>query len=181
MNEATFLSLRIYSLIARLFPEEFRALQSRPLIETSEDLIQDVARRNGMLGLIPVMFRILIDLIVRVVREHFRDLWQDTRHSLRILKASPGFMIAAILSSALGLGVAIGVFSQMDAMILAPLKGVRDPGSLVTTPGVSFPVYEAFADDGPFIGLAAYATVPVAWNDDSCVPGRIWAQAVSTS
>ena len=170
MKEATFLSIRFYSLVARLFPEEFRALHSRPLLESSEDLIHDVAARHGMLGLIPMMFRILIDLIVRVVSEHFRDLWQDTRHSLRVLKASPGFMIAATLSIALGIGVAIGVFSQMDSMILAPLEGVRNPDSLVTTSGVSFPVYEAFADDGPFIGLAAYATVPVAWNDENRIP-----------
>jgi hypothetical protein len=137
VNSATRFSIRLYRLVARLFPEEFRALHARPLLETSEDLIEAVAARHGILGLAPMMLRILVDLVLRVVAEHSRDLVHDTRHALRVLQASPGFTLAATISIALGLSVAIGVFSQMESIVLARLKGIDRPESLVTAYGVT--------------------------------------------
>src|SRR5437016_4641509 len=61
---------------------------------------------------------------------------QDLRYALRSLRRTPGFTLAAILTLALGIGLATAVFTVADALLLRRLP-VRDQDRLVVLWGQS--------------------------------------------
>ncbi|HJR58713.1 MAG TPA: ABC transporter permease [Vicinamibacterales bacterium] len=99
------------------------------------------------------------------------SLLQDLRHSIRALRKTPTFTLAAVLTLALGLGVNIAVFSLMNAALLESLP-VRHANRLVhvfsmTVQGTehfdfSYPLYVDLRDGARTLdGLAAYASSAV--------------------
>jgi putative ABC transport system permease protein len=58
------------------------------------------------------------------------DSLRDVRHGFRLLRRSPGFTTAALLTLALAIGATSAVFSVVRTVMLEPLP-YRDPGRLV--------------------------------------------------
>ena len=109
-----------------------------------------------------------------------QSLMQDLRFSLRQIRRSPGFMVTAVLTLALGVGANTAIFSLLDQALLRSLP-VRAPEQLVilSTTGkaweghssdsgagveksFSYPMYRDLRDRGTaFDGLIATASTGV--------------------
>src|SRR5690348_8689127 len=95
-------------------------------------------------------------------------LARDVRQSVRSLRRAPLFTAVAVLTLALGLGANTAIFSVIDAMLLRPLPGVREPDRLVAFERVQptdvfdnfgYPDYLGYRDGARTLsGVAAYST-----------------------
>jgi predicted permease len=110
---------------------------------------------------------------------------QDVRFSLRVLRKSPGFTIAAVLTLALAIGANAVVFAVLNALILRPLN-VPDAQSLYTIErgghkeqSTSYPDYLDLRDrNRSFDSLAGYILAPVGL-DTGDNPTQVWSYEVT--
>jgi putative ABC transport system permease protein len=112
-----------------------------------------------------------------------KGLWQDLRYGVRTMRKSPGYMAAAVLTLALGIGANTAIFSVVNAVLLRPLP-YEHPERLVrvlmfdTKHGETSRdhAYLNFADlraqNNSFEGLAAYADGGASLTGDAA-PERI--------
>ena len=110
---------------------------------------------------------------------------QDVRFSLRVLRKSPGFTIAAVLTLALAIGANAVVFGLLNALILRPLN-VPHPQSLYAiqhgpdkNAGESYPDYLDLRDrNRSFDSIALYNIVFVGL-DTGGSPSQVMGYEVS--
>src|SRR5499426_4463754 len=64
----------------------------------------------------------------------FEELWQDVRHSARLLLKQPGFLAVTALTLALGIGASTAIFTVVNGVLIRSLP-YRDPSRLVSVDG----------------------------------------------
>jgi putative ABC transport system permease protein len=84
------------------------------------------------------------------------NLWQDVRHSARMLVKNPGFTFAAVVCLMLGIGATTAIFSVVNAVLLRPLA-YKQPQALVRV-YTEFPTF-------PNGGLPRFWTSPPEFID----------------
>jgi predicted permease len=111
---------------------------------------------------------------------------QDVRYSSRVLRKSPGFFVAAVLTLALAIGANAVVFSVLNAFLLRPLNVVR-PNSLYQLQHAneassyqSYPDYIDLRDrNRTFDSLLAFTVDEVGLDTGVGDAEEVWAQEVS--
>ncbi|MGA2166847.1 MAG: ABC transporter permease [Terracidiphilus sp.] len=113
------------------------------------------------------------------------SIWADVRFTLRQLRRSPGFTIAAVLTLALAIGANAVVFGVLNALILRPLNVPHEQSLYTIERGgykdqaTSYPDYLDLRDrNRTFDGLTAYILVPVGL-DTGRNPSQAWGYEVT--
>jgi predicted permease len=119
--------MRLHSFLLRLYPASFRAEYGAELTH-----IFSQRRRNATnpISILYVWVTELIDILVNASGVHVDILRQDLRYTVRTLARTPGFTLAAIIVTGLGIGATTAVFSITDHVILRPLP-FTNPDQLV--------------------------------------------------
>jgi putative ABC transport system permease protein len=110
-------ALRIYRRLAEAFPHEFKLVYGTELMQLGEDVVEEIAHRHGVAGLI----RLLADIAIRLPVEYMSEMRRDLRYAVRALIKSPGFALVGIVSLGLGMGVTTSVFSTLWAQLFREL------------------------------------------------------------
>ncbi|HEY7055501.1 MAG TPA: ABC transporter permease [Vicinamibacterales bacterium] len=100
---------------------------------------------------------------VNRARDASRAAWQfrwledavaDCRYAVRSFRRSPGFVITAVLSLALGIGATSAIFTALDAVLWRPLP-IADPDSVVLLSAVPGGLIPRLRETGLFSGVIA--------------------------
>lgn len=124
--------MRVYALLLRSYPEQFRARYGDEMVDFFE---RELAQAKGWRRT-KLLTKAFGDALMNGPRERrrvgarntrsggeetMRQVWQDLRWGARSLRRRPGFASVAVLTVALGIGAASTVFTVVDAVVLEPL------------------------------------------------------------
>jgi macrolide transport system ATP-binding/permease protein len=172
---------RIYQRLARAFPHEFKLAYGREVMQLGEDVVQDIARREGFAGLL----RLIGDIAIRVPLEYLTEMRRDMRYAARALIKSPGFALVGIISMGLGIGLTTNVYSTRWALLTRELPAAANAKNLVIgEKPVSYYYIERYREQkNLFTGVAALQNgVPFNVNLQGLMdakPERVFGQLVS--
>jgi putative ABC transport system permease protein len=117
---------RLFRLLLRLLPEEFRAAYAREMETTFRAQRRDVTGARS-LGL---WLRTIADVLRRAPAVHFDILWRDARLAVRTLTDRPVALAAALITLTIGIGANVAMYAVVHAVMLAPMP-YRDADGLV--------------------------------------------------
>ncbi|HEU0179632.1 MAG TPA: ADOP family duplicated permease [Blastocatellia bacterium] len=174
-------AVRIYRRLAQAFPHEFKLAYGAEVTQLGEDIIEDIAKRHGITGLI----RLIADIAMRIPLEYLSEMRRDMRYALRGLIKSPGFALVGITSMGLGMGLTTMVYNSKWQLIFRELPAVANAERLVMPQKpVSYYYIEQYREQkSQFTGVAAFQTgIPfnVTFQGDvNAKPERVFGQLVS--
>jgi putative ABC transport system permease protein len=120
---------RLFRLLLRLFPSEFRGEFGDEMSAVFGDARADAAAA-GRLGILRLWCRTLGGSIKTAPREHAAVLVRDARYGLRLMWKYPLATAAAMLTIALGVGANTAMFTVVNAVLLQ--LPFDDPDRLVS-------------------------------------------------
>lgn len=140
---------RLYGVLLRAYPREFRAELGSSMREAFRDRMRSVQRRKGAKGLWVVLPRVVADAVWNGWAERWstrrggrgrnprrqrsghamESLGVNLRQVVRRLRSAPAFVLATAGTVALGIAAFASVFAVVHGVLLAPLP-YRDAGHL---------------------------------------------------
>jgi predicted permease len=171
----------LYRRLAEAFPHEFKLVYGRDVMQLGEDVVEDIAKRHGAVGLI----RLIADIAIRVLLEYLSEMRRDMRYAWRGLIKSPGFALVGIISMGLGMGLTTVVYNSKWQVISRDLPAAANASRLVMPEKpVSYYYIEQYRDQKSlFTGVAAFQTgIPfnvTFHGDGNARPERVFGQLVS--
>ncbi len=111
-------SRRLYRLLLRMYPAEFRERYGVPLERQFADDLSDVDGRRALMHLWVSTIR---DLATSIPAQLSREIAQDVRHTLRLWRRRPMPVAFAIAILAVAIGANTGMFSVINALLIRAL------------------------------------------------------------
>ena len=121
------LALRIYRRLAQSFPHEFKLAYGPEMMQLGEDVVEEIAKRHGIFGLI----RLILDIAIRVPIEYLSEMRGDMRYGWRALLKSPGFALVGIISMGLGIGLTTNVYSTKWMLLFREMPAAANADRVV--------------------------------------------------
>jgi len=178
---------RIYRRLAQAFPHEFKLAYGPEVMQLGQDMVGEIAKRQGAAGLI----RLIADIAMRVPAEYLSEMRGDMRYAWRALVKSPGFALVGILSMGLGIGLTTNVYSSKWELIFHELPAANAKHLVMFQEStsddlarVSYYYIEQYREQKSlFAGVAALQT-GIPFNvtlpgDRNAKPERVFGQLVS--
>jgi len=93
------ISDRLYGMLLRMLPFEFRLEFGSDMEETFHQQRVETARDHGFAALLAMWWATIADILRMAPREHVSVLSQDVRYALRMMRKNIGFTAAAVMIS----------------------------------------------------------------------------------
>src|SRR5262245_7065993 len=81
------------------------------------------------------------------IHTYVRDLGQDLRYGLRLLRRAPGFTCVSVVTLALGIGASTSMFTVVDSVLFRPLSFAEPHRLVMVRPSSGSRISERYLSD----------------------------------